>query len=68
MDTHIRSKYTEPSEIGIDLDNQRFLVWEKEREEIVVYNFNGKVRIHPKYVQMHNEQTLFKIKIRLGIL
>ena len=68
MDTHIRSKYTEPSEIGIDLDNQRFLVWEKEMGEITEYEFNEALRIHPQFIEMHNEHTLFKIKIRLGIL
>ena len=61
MDTHIRTKGDQPSCIGIDLDNEEFIV-QTESMGIVFDKFKVPLLLDQDLVNEHNTKTAFKIQ------
>ena len=66
FDTHIRTKGKDPSMIGIDNVNGEFVVLEFNIINRMV--FQGKVLIHPTFVEDHNKKVHWRIKSKLGLI
>lgn len=66
FDTHIRTKGSSPSMIGIDSAKEEFVIL--EFNNINRRGFQRRLLIHPTFVDEHNSNVHWRIKRKLGLI